>query len=200
VESKDPCPCNFHLSPCIFDHEAAPLDVITSCLMFCLSAPNSALPFLCVVGFCLGVATFLRGLGSRRIRVEPPASLASISWKANLRMIPLSTGKVHPHRLEEIIRLSPNPLPMNSAEMTQQQKIAAALARAGTSNSTAWDHESSGVAVEASEPDPLEQKAAPAQISLQLTPTPKFVGTSHLLIWFGLALSVLSCYLLVTFH
>src|SRR5690348_13840847 len=168
--------------------------------MFNLSAPNSALPFLCVVGFCLGVATFLRGLGSRRIRVEPPASLASISWKANLRMIPLSTGKVHPHRLEEIIRLSPNPLPMNSTEMTQQQKIAAALARAGTSNSTAWDRESSGVAVEASEPDPLEQEAAPAQISPQLTPTPKFVGTSHLLIWFGLALSVLSCYLLVTFH
>ena len=109
-------------------------------------------------------------------------------------------GKVGPHRLQEIIRLSPDPLRMNSAEMTQQQKIAAALARAGSSHSTAWAHESTGVAVEAPEPDPFEQEALPVRNPAQLTPTSRYVDTSHLLIWSGLALAVLSCYLLVTFH
>ena len=199
VKSKDPCRGNFHLSPCIFDHEAAPLDVINSCLIYRLSQPNFALLFLCVVGFCLGVAIFLRGLRLRRIRVEPPASLASISWEANVHMFPPPAGRVAPHRFHEIIRLSPDPVPMNSAEMTQQQKIAAALARAASSNSTAWAHESSGVAVEAPEPDPLEQKNAPVRNSAQLTLTPKSVGT-NLPMWCGLALAVLSCYLLVTFH
>ena len=198
--SKDRCRCNFHLSLCIFDHEAAPLDVITSCLIYRLSQPNFALLFLCVVGFCLGVAIFLRGLRLRRIRVVPPASLASISWEAKVHMFPPPAKRVVPHRFHEIIRLSPDPMPMNSAEMTQQQKIAAALARAGSSNSTAWANESSGVAVEAPEPDPLEQRTAPVRNSAQLTPTPKSVGTSHLLMWYGLALAVLSFYLLVTFH
>ena len=115
-------------------------------------------------------------------------------------MFPVPIEKVAPHRFHEIIRLSADPVPVNSAEMTQQQKIAAALARAGTSHSTTWGHESTGVAVEASEPDPFEQEALPVRNSAQLAPTLGSIGTSHLLIWSGLALAVLSCYLLVTFH
>jgi hypothetical protein len=37
-----------------------------------------------------------------------------------------------------VIRLSPNPAPTKSADMTQQQKIAAALLKAGVSNPAAW--------------------------------------------------------------
>ena len=89
---------------------------------------------------------------------------------------------------------------MKSAEMTQQEKIAAALARAGTSHPAAWVHEPSGVAVEVTEPDLSENETTgndeiyPAQFK----PTARFAYISHLLIWSGLALAILSCYLLVT--
>lgn len=38
----------------------------------------------------------------------------------------------------EVVRLSPEPVPINTSEMSQQQKIAAALMRAGMSNPAAW--------------------------------------------------------------
>ena len=38
----------------------------------------------------------------------------------------------------QVIRLSPDPAPANTAEMTQQQKVAAALIKAGISNPAAW--------------------------------------------------------------
>lgn len=38
----------------------------------------------------------------------------------------------------QVIRLSPEPVPTRSADMTQQQKIAAALLKAGISNPAAW--------------------------------------------------------------
>jgi len=100
-----------------------------------------------------------------------------------------------------IIRLTPAPVPMKSAEMTQQQKIAAALARAGTSHSTAWVHESTGVAVEAAEPDFFERTTSALEVhSARLTSKPKPADITHRLIGWGLALAVLSRYLLVTFR
>ena len=42
-------------------------------------------------------------------------------------------------RSTEVIRLSPNAGPAKAVEMTQQQKIAAALARAGITNPAAWE-------------------------------------------------------------
>lgn len=42
-------------------------------------------------------------------------------------------------RRHEVIRLSPDPNPANTAEMTQQQKIAAALLKAGISSPAAWN-------------------------------------------------------------
>ena len=90
---------------------------------------------------------------------------------------------------------------MTSVEMSQQQKIAAALARAGTSHSTAWLSGSTGVAVAATEPD-VEQETTrvPELQSAQFAPTAKSSNTNQLLIWCGLALTVLSSYLLVIFH
>jgi hypothetical protein len=41
-------------------------------------------------------------------------------------------------RSTQVIRLSPDPGPTKTADMTQQQKIAAALVKAGISNPTAW--------------------------------------------------------------
>ncbi len=201
VESKDPFRCNFRWPLCISDHEATLLDVISPCLVLRLSQPDLALQFLCVVGFCLGVAIFLRGLRLRRVWVQASVSLASSSSKANADSSQ-RTENVAAHPTQETIRLTTDLLPVKSAEMTQQQKIAAALARAGTSHSTGRGHESTGVAVEATEPDPLEQEttAEDEVHPVQLKPTPISAYTSHLLIWCGLALAALSCYLLVTFH
>ena len=180
---------------------AAPPDVITSSLIFRLSQDTLALQFLCVMGLCLGVAIVLRGIRLRPIRAHAPASRISISWKTN-SPLPQQNERVSTRPVQEIIRLSSDPVLMKSVEMTQQQKIAAALARAGTSHSSARAHESASVAVEALEPDPSEQETPAVQEVhfAQSTPTPKFAGISHLLIWSGLALAVLSCYLLVTVH
>jgi len=187
------CPVSLH-------HEEVPFHVITSCLIFRLSPPNFALQFLCVVGFCLGIAIFLRGLRSRRTRVLASGTTTSISSRTKHSAPQRSEEVVAP--LREIIHLSSDYAPMKSAEMTQQQKIAAALARAGTSHSTARVHESTGVAVETGEPDPFEHKPTPILrlVPGQLTPRAKSSDISHLLIWCGLALAVLSCYLLVAFH
>lgn len=174
--------------------------MITPGLIFRLPHPNLALRLLCVIGLCFGGASFLRGLRLRRIRAHAPDSSQPI-WEAKSRFLD-RTEKTAPDPIQEIIHLSSDPVPMKSAEMTQQQKIAAALARAGTSHSSAWIRESSGVAVEATEPDPTENQTTPVLEvhSTPLTPTPKFADSSHLLIWSGLALAVLCCYLLVTFR
>jgi hypothetical protein len=205
VESEDPIRCNFHLPSCILHydvHQAAPLDVITSYLIFRLSQPSLALQFLCAVGFCLGAAIFLRGLRLRRTRIQVPASRDSISWETNRHPFPQRTDKVAAAPPQEITRLSLDPAPMKSAEMSQQQKIAAALARAGMSRSTAWSEGSTGVAVETDEPDPFEPTAVPIQElhAAQLMPATESTRTSHLLILCGLAVALVSCYLLVTFH
>jgi hypothetical protein len=138
----------------------------------------------------------------RRTRIQVPALPASISWRANGYSFPQRTEKVAATPLQEINRLSPNPGPMKSAEMSQQQKIAAALARAGMSRSTAWSEGSTGVAVAISEPDPFEHTAIPIREvhAAQLTPAAKSTRISHLLISCGLAVALVSCYLLVTFH
>ena len=118
--------------------------MITRCLIFRLSQPNLALQFLCAVGFCLGIAIFLRGLRLRRNRVrhqlhrKASASPVLISPRASGYAFPQRTEMVASDPIRGIIRLTPAPVPMKSAEMTQQQEIAAALARAGTSHSTAW--------------------------------------------------------------
>lgn len=172
--------------------------MITPGLIFGLPHPNLAL-LLCLIGLCFGAAGFLRGLRLRRIRAHAPDSFQPISWEADRPFLD-RTEKTTPDPIQEIIHLSSDPVPMKSAEMTQQQKIAAALARAGTSHSSAWIRESSGVAVEATEPDPSENQTTPVQKvhSTPFTPTPKFADISHLLIWSGVALAVLCCYLLVT--
>ena len=45
----------------------------------------------------------------------------------------------HPVRDPEVVHLSPAPAPLSASQMTQQQKIAAALLKAGISNPAAWD-------------------------------------------------------------
>lgn len=170
--------------------------MITACLIFRLSQPNLALQFLCVMELCLGVAILFRGLRLRRIRANVLPSPHPTPWKTNGSFLQHIKQDI-PDPIEEIIRLSPDPVSMKSAEMTQQQKIAAALARAGTSHSASWLHESTAVATE---PDPSEQETTTVREvhSAPLTPQPKFANISQLLIWSGLALALLSCYLLVT--
>lgn len=138
----------------------------------------------------------IRGLQLHRFRAHAPVSSPLNSWETDISF-PQHTERLTPDRVQEIISLSTDSVTIKSAEMTQQQKIAAALARARTSNSTSRLHESTAVATA---PDPSEQETTPVPElhSAQLTPAPKFAGISQLLIWSGLALVVLSCYLLVT--
>ena len=54
-----------------------------------------------------------------------------------MTMPPVAGGAATPHSTQ-VIRLSPDAGPVKAAEMTQQQKIAAALLKAGISNPAAW--------------------------------------------------------------
>ena len=48
------------------------------------------------------------------------------------------TGFSRPHAADQVIQLTPTPVPIKAAEMSQQQKIAAAMMKAGISNPAAW--------------------------------------------------------------
>ena len=78
---------------------------------------------LCTIGSCAGLVIVLFGLQlnrkARSASQEPPSA---------------------PAAAQEIIRLTTNSGAIRSSEMSQQQKIAAALDRAGIATSAAWSN------------------------------------------------------------
>jgi hypothetical protein len=121
-----------------------------------------------------------------------------------------------------VIRLSPDPGPTKAADMTQQQKIAAALAKAGISNPAAWV--AAGVASPAlgvttnspsnGKSDPTDGfNPHPAVVLKKGENNPAFLISWRsqreiarslgwkctLMIWGGPALALLSLYGLITF-
>jgi hypothetical protein len=62
-----------------------------------------------------------------------------------------------------VIRLSPDPASAKAADMTQQQKIAAALLQAGVSNPTAWAAAGFSPSMAAIQPDPKNSIQTPPQ-------------------------------------
>ena len=99
-----------------------------------LGALNLAgLRLLCTIGSCAGLVVVLFGLRfSRKASQElhsPPADVPPIHE--------LPPAEV-PAAAQQTIRLTTDPGPTRSSEMSQQQKIAAALGRAGISNSASW--------------------------------------------------------------
>ncbi len=79
---------------------------------------------------------------------------------------------VHSDTRREVIHLSPDSGPTKTANMTQQQKIAAALMKAGISNPTAWSaagvptaHSGPGIMVLAAPVAPENGNASPSNVS-----------------------------------
>lgn len=93
--------------------------------------------------------------------------LPTLSFRNNDEDVPLTAvmNDVVSHRstqTHDVIRLSPEAAPMKSSDMTQQQKIAIALMKAGISNPAAWS--AAGI--------------LPKDNGAQITTDPTFRGTS----------------------
>jgi len=98
----------------------------------------------CVVVFCAGIGLFLYGF---RLLKRPPSGLSTArgSYPFNAGMSETDFDPGTRQSLAQatalqpsVINLSTDAGPTNSAEMTQQQRIAAALVKAGISNPAAW--------------------------------------------------------------
>jgi hypothetical protein len=114
----------------------------------------------------------------------------------------------------QVLHISPDPLPGKTTEMTQQQKIAAALMKASISNPAAWSAAGANAAAGASSPEGasvegLELRPPVVLMKGKNNPmfliswrSPREVAKSlgwkcMLMIWGGPALAVLSLYILI---
>lgn len=108
-------------------------------LAVALGALNLAgVRLLCTIGSCAGLIVVLFGLRlNRKARTssqEPP------SVPVEPRPISQEPQAQSPAAAPQIIRLTTNPGATRSSEMSQQQKIAAALDRAGIATSASWSN------------------------------------------------------------
>jgi hypothetical protein len=153
------------------------------------------LRLLTIGGFIAGLVSFTRGL---RLRRKEQGSQSAGSTPGTLTTLSAAEAS---NSAQELIRLSTETVPTKSADMTQQQKIAAALARAGISNS-AWMRQSSELAVQTLEKPEESDSAAPPALSGEVTdhfPKPSN-RRGNLLVWCGLVLAVVSLVLLAIIH
>jgi len=90
---------------------------------------------LCTIGSCAGFAVILLGLLSdHKVRHSSPESHSHCAG-------PCSTHESSPAESRaprEVVHLSADSGPTKSSDMSQQQKISAALMRAGIANSAGW--------------------------------------------------------------
>ena len=160
-----------------------------------LVAHARELRLVTIGAFFAGLATFTRGLRLRRNGQPSHSTGSTLATLTRLSAAGASTSA------QEMIRLSAEASSTRSADMTQQQKIAAALARAGISNS-AWMHGSSEGTVQTLEkPEKSDHPATPTlpgEVTEHLPKLSNRRGT--LLVWCGLALAVISVVLLAIIH
>jgi hypothetical protein len=94
---------------------------------------------LCTIGSCAGLIVVLFGLRLNRKALnasqEPPSAPTEAS------PISQEPPAQSPAAAQQIIRLTTNPGSIKSSEMSQQQKIAAALDRAGIATSATWSNQ-----------------------------------------------------------
>lgn len=93
----------------------------------------TTLQVLCAVGFLHGISLFIYTIRQRRLR----PTLADTDKQPNVNRDSIATPSPRPSSVH-VIRLSPITDAVNVSTMTQQQKIAAALIKAGPSNSSSW--------------------------------------------------------------
>jgi hypothetical protein len=92
----------------------------------------AGLRLLCAIGGCAGFMVVLLGLRLERKKRCAPQEFRPDSAEAEATEKPATAQSIV---LPEVIQLSTISGPARSSEMTQQQKIAAALSRAGMTNS-----------------------------------------------------------------
>ena len=94
---------------------------------------------LCTIGSCAGLIVVLFGLRLNRKALnasqEPPSAPTEAS------PISQEPPAQSPAAAQQIIRLTTNSGTIRSSEMSQQQKIAAALDRAGIATSATWSNQ-----------------------------------------------------------
>lgn len=99
-----------------------------------LSTLNLAgLRLLCTISSCAGFAGILLGL-----RFDRKGQRSSQESHSDLGPDSFHESPAEVRGTQEVIQLSNDPGPTKSSDMSQQQKIAAALTRAGINNSVAW--------------------------------------------------------------
>lgn len=93
----------------------------------------AGLRLLCTIGSCAGIAVVIFGL-----RLNRKAQMASSeSGAPSLNAGSLKEPRAESSEPPQIVRLSTEPAPTRSSDMSQQEKIAAALSRARIANA-AW--------------------------------------------------------------
>jgi hypothetical protein len=96
---------------------------------------------LCTIGSCAGLIVVLFGLRfNRKARGSSQEAHSPITDAPPIAQAPLASP---PAVAQQIIRLTTNPGAIRSSEMSQQQKIAAALDRAGITASASWTNPAS---------------------------------------------------------
>ncbi len=112
----------------------------------------------------------------------------------------------NPESVPQVIRLSLPPIATRSTEMSQQEKVAAALMRAGVVNPASWTAPSSETQIAAqSTSTAIADHPARATSQHVLTPTPpmpqsRFNWRRKLLLVAGALLVFASAYLLLRMH
>jgi|SRR5271166_96970 len=169
-----------------------------------LRAPAPTGPqLLCAIGFGAGVAIFFYGLRLRRALSTIPNSDSNAT---NSDHIALAAHPAPAVPSVQIIRLSPDAAPMKSSEMTQQQKIAAALARAGIPNLAARtetqperpDLIAVEVALDPSEPATPTAIAIDSTTATRPTNAESAIFKYTLMLWAGPLLSLICLYIFLS--
>jgi hypothetical protein len=139
---------------------------------------------LAAVAFCFGILVVIFGLLARRRQAKPSNRNPALVT----RTVPprLFTDSATPG----VVRLSSSSGPARSTEMSQQERIAAALTRAGVSISAPWT-QNSAIGVDTSD------ELANRPISPTPLPASPTFYNANLLLWCGVAISIASVCLLI---
>ena len=128
----------------------------------------TTLQVLCAVGFLHGISLFIYTIRQRR----RPALTDTFSDNQPLKRDSIAEHRQTPRPRPssvQVIRLTKRTDALNVSAMTQQQKIAAALLKAGSSNSSWYESEING-----------SPSKSPVQVAIATPTTADDEGTAHI--------------------
>jgi hypothetical protein len=179
LTTKEPAPPNVHS---FLSHRGVFTSNKIKVEEFCIK-PKNSLFILGTLGENPGVEVTAQPISD----IESATSISSSGFSLSLNSISFSTHRndddfnigslsqrlgVQSDVRQEVIHLSQDSAPTNSADMTQQQKIAAALMKAGISNPTAWSaagvpsaRNGAGITVFTAPIDPANSDGSPSNVS-----------------------------------